>query len=159
MPKGQAGAAAAHVIHQVGDAAHVFDAVAHQRLALLAVIDVTGQRQGAPTKATDFVGDSLNSASERAVHTTSARPANARAIARPMPRPLPVTMAIPLHLETLQNTHDHCSTGSTAPIAPAVAPISSIVLSDYAPAMDDEQCPLNPMIHHTLRRSGDRVEN
>jgi hypothetical protein len=52
--------AAAHVVDQMGDSAHLLDALANQYPALFGIVDVAGDGQGAPTKAAHLLGHRLH---------------------------------------------------------------------------------------------------
>jgi hypothetical protein len=106
--------AAAHVVDQMGDSAHLLDALANQYPALFGIVDVAGDGQGAPTKAAHLLGHRLHLVQRACrAHTSAPASAYARAIARPMPRPLPVTMAtLPSRWKRCKILMGPCSVGS-----------------------------------------------
>ncbi|MNI47659.1 hypothetical protein D3C73_1021900 [compost metagenome] len=101
------GPAAADVVDQMSDPAHLLNALTHQRLALSGIVDVTGDGQGAPAQAAHFLGHCLYFVQRtcRTHHIGTGfgicqgnRPTNAAAGAGD-------NGDAAVQLETLQNTH------------------------------------------------------
>ncbi|MNI49083.1 hypothetical protein D3C73_1036800 [compost metagenome] len=101
------GTAAACVVDQMRDAAHLLDAVAHQCLALPGIVDVTGDGQRAPAQAANLLGHGLYLVQR----TRRAHHIGAGFGIRQGNRPTDTPAAAgddgdaAVHLETLQNTH------------------------------------------------------